>query len=514
MLATFVIGLREGLEAALIVGLVAAFLRRNGRLDALRWVWAGVGAAAALCVAVAVALQVVSAELPQRAQEGLETVIGVVAVVAVTWMLLWMRTHARGLKGDLESAAGAALASGSVRALVGMAFLAVLREGLETAVFLLAAFNASGSPATAGTGALLGLAAATALGWGIYRGGVRIDVGRVFRVTGVVLAVVAAGLVVTALHTAHEAGWLLAGQAQALDLSWLVRPGTVLSSLLTGVLGLQPRPTVVEVVGWVAYLVPVLLVITRPPTPQRRPVPRRALGLAAAALAVLALAGAGAARLAAPASPSAQPGPTTLAGTDATVWSSGTLRHDVAAPALPVPPRPEGLRRTGTAERAGVTTDVWTGTVPSAAADGLPRTLTLTDLQAVGGGRLPLGLSVRAGQAVPVTYAAASTVTYWVEPRTGDVVDVAQTVRVTASSGTSALGTVLDRSLSAPAAERDAAAARARHDLATLDRADLLGSSLPLALVLLAAAAAGTAGLLLAPLLRRRSERVPDPVTA
>jgi high-affinity iron transporter len=147
---------------------------------------------------------------------------------------------------------------------VAMAFLAVLREGLETVVFLLAAFQASTNPAAAGTGAALGVATAVALGYGIYRGGVRINMGRFFRVTGFVLVFVAAGLVATAIHTAHEAGWLNSLQGQALDLTWLVRPGTVVSSLVTGMLGIQARPTVGEVGGWLIYFVPVALIVLWP----------------------------------------------------------------------------------------------------------------------------------------------------------------------------------------------------------------------------------------------------------
>src|SRR6185437_11265108 len=127
MLPTFVIGLREGLEASLIVGIVAAFLRQRGRLDLLRWVFAGVSIAVLLCVGVGVALDIVSKDLPQRQQEGLETVVGALAVVMVTYMVVWMRRHSRDLKGQLEGAAGNALAEGSAWALVVMAFLAVLR---------------------------------------------------------------------------------------------------------------------------------------------------------------------------------------------------------------------------------------------------------------------------------------------------------------------------------------------------------------------------------------------------
>ena len=146
------------MEAALIVGIVAAFLGQQGRRDALRQVWIGVSIAVAICIAIGVALQIISSELPQRQQEGLETVVGAIAVVMVTYMVLWMRRHARDLKGDLEGAAGSALARGSAKALVLMAFLAVLREGFETVVFLLATFHASGNATASWVGALLGIA--------------------------------------------------------------------------------------------------------------------------------------------------------------------------------------------------------------------------------------------------------------------------------------------------------------------------------------------------------------------
>ena len=269
MLPTFVIGLREGLEAALIVGIIAAFLGQQGRKDALRQVWFGTAVAVLICIAIAIALQVISSDLPQRQQEGLETVVGALAVCMVTYMIIFMRKHARGLKRDLEGAAASALASGSSRALVVMAFLAVLREGFETAVFLLATFHASGDATTSWLGAVLGILLAAAIGYGIYKGGVRLNLARFFRITGLVLVVVAAGLVMTAFHTANEAGWLTAGQTQAVDLSWLVRPGTPLSSLLTGVLGIQPYPAWIEVIAWLAYLVPMLVIVAWPAGPPR-----------------------------------------------------------------------------------------------------------------------------------------------------------------------------------------------------------------------------------------------------
>jgi len=264
MLPTFIIGLREGVEAALIVGIIATFLRQEVRRDALRPMWLGVLAAVAICVAVGLALELLDQELPQRQQEGLETVVGIAAVGVVTFMIVWMRRNARSLSGELRTRAGTALARGSTSALVAMAFFAVIREGLETVVFLLAVLQNAEDPVAGALGALLGIAAAVAIGALIYRGGVRLNLTRFFRFTGIVLVFVAAGLVASVLHSAHEAGWLNAGQAQALDLTWLVVPGTWTSALLTGMLGWQPQPTVVELIGYVLYLIPALAYVLWP----------------------------------------------------------------------------------------------------------------------------------------------------------------------------------------------------------------------------------------------------------
>lgn len=272
MLPSFVIGLREGLEAALIVGIIAAFLVTRGK--GLRPMWLGVALAIGLCATLAVAFAVVGSQLSFKARETMEGILSLVAVAGVTYMIVWMRRHAREMKGELESRAALALTAGSALALVFMAFFAVLREGLETAIFLLAAFQATKQPLIAGLGAVMGVLLAVGLGYGIYKGGVRIDMARFFKLTGLVLVFVAAGLLASAVHEFAEAGIVTIGQAPAFDLSWLVAPGGIRESLLTGMFGLRPTPTVAEVIVWLAYAIPMAIYVW---APSRRPVTERAV---------------------------------------------------------------------------------------------------------------------------------------------------------------------------------------------------------------------------------------------
>jgi high-affinity iron transporter len=255
VLPTFVIGLREGLEAALIIGIIAAFLIQRDERGALGWMWTGVALAIGLCLGMALLFRAIDRTLPHKQQEALAAVMALLAVAGVTYMIVWMRRNSRGLKHVLESHAETALTRGSTWALVGLAFFAVIREGLETSVFLIAAFQNSLNPRATGTGAVLGIALATALGYGIYKGGVRINLSRFFRFTGFILVLVAAGLLASAAHAANEAGLLMIGQANALNLTWLIAPGTIRASLITGMLGLQPTPTVIEVSLWLVYAI-------------------------------------------------------------------------------------------------------------------------------------------------------------------------------------------------------------------------------------------------------------------
>ena len=262
MLTTFVIGLREGLEASLIVGIIAAFIIRRGDRQALRPMWWGIAVAVTLSAGAAVALHVADRSLTLRARETMEGALTLVAVAGITYMIVWMHRHSAQLKASLESKADSALAVGSVTAMVTMAFVAVIREGLETAIFVLATLSNSRSPLPGAFGVTLGILMSVGLGYGIYRGGIRVDLRKFFRVTGVVLVVVAAGLLASAVHSLAEAGMITFFQAPAVDLSWLIAPGTIRSSLLTAFLGFQPVPTVAEVVAWAVFLIPMVVYVS------------------------------------------------------------------------------------------------------------------------------------------------------------------------------------------------------------------------------------------------------------
>src|ERR1700675_334263 len=227
------------------------------------FMWIGVAAASSLCLLAAVVANYVGRDLPERQREGMTAILSLAAVAAVTYMIVWMRRHSRELKGSVERSAEAALARTSW-ALVVMAFLAVLREGLETAVFLLATFQESSSPRASALGATLGLATSIALGYAIYRGGVRINLSRFFRVTGFVLVLVAAGWLAPAVEAASNAGWITTG-GPAVSLGWIASSGTIWGALMTGMLGVRPQPSWAEVLAWLCYAVPMGAYVLWPP---------------------------------------------------------------------------------------------------------------------------------------------------------------------------------------------------------------------------------------------------------
>ena len=254
MLAALVIGFREGLEAALIIGIVIGYLDKTGRVGQKRLAWAGAGLAVLLSAALAAALTVVGAELEGPAEQIFEGSTMLLAVLVLTGMIFWMRLQARHLKSSLERELGAAVMSGQRWALFGVAFLAVFREGVETALFLSAsAFAADGM----GTliGALVGLAAAALVGWALYASMVRLNLRTFFNATSVLLLFFAAGLFAHGLHEFQEAGLLPILSAQAWDLSAVLPTESLLGQLLRALFGYTATPAVLEVVGYALYWV-------------------------------------------------------------------------------------------------------------------------------------------------------------------------------------------------------------------------------------------------------------------
>lgn len=269
MLAPFLIMLREGLEAALIVGIIASYLYKTGRAAWMPAVWAGVFFAAAAALFAGAAIQFAAADFPQKAQELLEAVIGVLAVAILTSMVFWMRRAARSIKADLHGRIETAFAgSGTGWLLTGMAFLAVAREGLESVFFLLAIFQQSPGP-SAPIGALLGLTVSVMIGYGIFRGGLRLDLRRFFRWTGIFILVVAAGLLAGALRNLHEAGIWNSLQGVAWDTSQALPVSSVLGTVLSGMFGYLDAPTIGEVAVYILFLAVSLFLFLRPsPAPK------------------------------------------------------------------------------------------------------------------------------------------------------------------------------------------------------------------------------------------------------
>ncbi|MDX3313642.1 iron uptake transporter permease EfeU [Streptomyces sp. NPDC054884] len=264
MFSNYLIGLREGLEASLVVCILIAYLVKTERRDALKPVWAGVGVAVVIALAFGCVLEFGSQELTFKAQEALGGSLSIVAVALVTWMVFWMRRTARHLKAELHGKLDAALAMGT-GALVATAFLAVGREGLETALFVWTSVHAAGD----GTprpliGAALGLATAVLLGWLFYRGALRINLARFFTWTGGMLVVVAAGVLAYGVHDLQEADWVPGLTEKAFDVSDTIPPDSWYGTLLKGVFNFQPDPTVVQVTVWLLYLIPTLALFLAP----------------------------------------------------------------------------------------------------------------------------------------------------------------------------------------------------------------------------------------------------------
>ena len=266
MLANYLIGLREGLEASLVVVILVAYLVKSGRQHLLGRIWAGVAAAIAISLAFGALLTFGPKGLTFEAQEAIGGGLSIVAVGFVTWMIFWMARHSRALSGELKGAVDRAV-EGARGGLVLVAMLAVGREGLETALFLWAATQAAARD-TAGTatpllGAALGIAVAVVLGYLLYRGAITINLTRFFTWTGAFLIVVAAGVLAYGVHDLQEARFLPGLHTLAFDVSHVIPPTSWYGTLLKGVFNFSPATTVLEAAVWVLYVVPTMALFLR-----------------------------------------------------------------------------------------------------------------------------------------------------------------------------------------------------------------------------------------------------------
>ena len=263
MLGNFLIGLREGLEAALVVSILAAFLVRTDRRHVLPKVWFGVAIAVAISVGVTLVLALTQQALTFEAQEALGGSLSIIAVGFVTWMIFWMRRTARTISADLRGKLEDAIKMGTT-AIVVMAALAVGREGLETALFFFTAAQAAGETTQPLIGFLLGIAVAVILAYLLYRGAVKINLGRFFMITGALLIFVAAGILAYGVHDLQEAGILPGLNTLAFDVSSAIPPDSWYAVLLKGVFNFSPQTTVLQAVVWVLYVAVVLTLFLRP----------------------------------------------------------------------------------------------------------------------------------------------------------------------------------------------------------------------------------------------------------
>jgi len=273
-------GLREGVEAALIVSIILAYLGRSGHRDSFGPIWIGTAAAVVLSASIGALLFTTIRELPSPGEQIFEGLSMVLAAVVVTWMLFWMRRTSANIRGELQAGIDRALTGGSVWGLAMLAFVAVIREGIETSLFLLGQVTAAAAQDSSSStlvGALIGILVAVGLGFGFYRGARVLNLQRFFRWTGVALVFIAAGLLGRAVHEFIEIGWIGVGTGTAFDISSVLPDSgngilAGIGQLLRALFGYTSTPEWATLAIWLGYLVAVLGLYTRPTRPpQPRP---------------------------------------------------------------------------------------------------------------------------------------------------------------------------------------------------------------------------------------------------
>jgi high-affinity iron transporter len=263
VIANFLTGLREGLEASLVISILVAYLVKSGRRDRLPDIWIGVGAALALSLSFGAVLQFTSQSMSFEAQETFGGVMSIFAVGLVTWMIFWMRRTARFIKSELEGRVAGALAMSRFAVMV-IAFVSVGREGIETSLFLWASTQTAGGGVSPVVGIVLGLGSAVVLGYLMYRSAVRVNLAKFFTYTSYALVVVAAGVLAYGVHDLQEAGRIGGGEDVLFDISSAVPLTSWYGSLLKGAFNFTPAPTVVEFAVWLGYLVTVFALLLWP----------------------------------------------------------------------------------------------------------------------------------------------------------------------------------------------------------------------------------------------------------
>jgi high-affinity iron transporter len=271
MLSTFIIALREGLEAALIVGILVAYLVKTGRKALLAPLWAGVALAVVVSLATGAFLTFTSTELSPRGEEFFAGTTSFLAVGFVTWMVFWMKRTARHLKGQLEGQMSTAVLAGPL-ALAAAAFFAVVREGLETSLFIYANFKTVSSTPSASVGLVLGLGLAITLGYLIYRSSIKINLSKFFNYTGIALVVVAAGVLSYGIHEYQELGWLPGPDFFIWDVTSVIAKESLLGGVLAGTIGFDTTTSLLQFVFWGAYLAIVLSLYLKPTASKSAPV--------------------------------------------------------------------------------------------------------------------------------------------------------------------------------------------------------------------------------------------------
>ncbi len=252
MLGSYLIGIREGLEAALIISILASYLKKVGQHRQIRTMMVGVIAAIVASIVIGLALSISLKDLPAYTQENITGAASILAVIFITWMIFWMSKNSHRLASSLRTGVDRALA-GSALGLVAVAFLSVIREGLETSISLWTAAKATGGDQASVLGAVLGLVSAAVIGYLMYRGAVRINLGLFFKITGAYLIVIAASIFAYAFAEFNESGLFTVLNGPSYDLSGLIAEGSLVEVILKGAFGFMVAPTLMQTIAWCAY---------------------------------------------------------------------------------------------------------------------------------------------------------------------------------------------------------------------------------------------------------------------